>query len=80
MRLCPKYTRAKEEGRQRFGSLISTLLMHCCRSRRLVPATSGDELFRVLKMKEICPRGNNKVVILYFLIRDKCLLFMLELY
>ena len=31
-------------------------------------------------LKEICPRGNNKVVILYFLIHDKCLLFMLELY
>ena len=32
------------------------------------------------RLKEICPRGNNKVVILYFLIHDKCLLFMLELY
>ena len=31
-------------------------------------------------MKEICPRGNNKVVILYFLIHDKGLLFVLELY
>ena len=30
---------------------------------------------------EICPRGNNKVVIiLYFLVHDKGLLFMLELY
>jgi hypothetical protein len=28
-------------------------------------------------MKEICPRGNNKFVILYFLIHDKGLLFML---
>ena len=28
----------------------------------------------------ICPRGNNKVFILYFLIHDKGLLFMLELY
>ena len=33
-----------------------------------------------LYLKEICPRGNNKVVILYFLIHDKGLLFMLELY
>ena len=32
------------------------------------------------QLKEICPRGNNKVVILYFLIHDRCLLFMLELY
>ena len=30
--------------------------------------------------KEIFPRGNNKVVILYFLIHGKGLLFMLELY
>ena len=50
MRQCPKYTRAKEEGRQRSGSLISTFLMHCCRPRELVSAASGDELFLVLKM------------------------------
>ena len=31
-------------------------------------------------MKEICPRGNNKVVIYISLYHDKCLLFMLELY
>ena len=29
-------------------------------------------------LKEICPRGNNEVVILYFLIHDTGLLFMLE--
>ena len=50
MRQCPKYTRAKEEGRQRSGSLISTFLMHCYRPRELVSAASGDELFLVLKM------------------------------
>jgi hypothetical protein len=33
-----------------------------------------------VRLKEICPRGNNKVVILYYLIHDKGLLFMLELY
>ena len=46
MRLRPKYTRAKEEGRhiQRSGSLISTFLMRC-RSWRLVLAASGDDLF-----------------------------------
>ena len=49
MRLRPKYTRAKEEGREGSGSLISTFLMHCCRPRELVSAASGDELFRVLK-------------------------------
>ena len=45
MRLCPKYTRAKEEGRhiQRSGSQISTFFMRC-RSRRLVLA-AGDDLF-----------------------------------
>ena len=31
-------------------------------------------------VKEICPRGNTKVVIYIFLYHDKCLLFMLELY
>ena len=31
-------------------------------------------------MKEICPRGNNKVVVYISLYHDKCLLFMLELY
>ena len=49
MRLRYKYTRAKEEGRQGSGSLISTFLMCCCRPRELVSAASGDELFRVLK-------------------------------
>ena len=32
------------------------------------------------ELKEICPRGNNKVVIYISLYHDKCLLFMLELY
>ena len=50
MRQCPKYTRAKEEGKQRSGSLISTFLMRCYRPRELVSAASGDELFLVLKM------------------------------
>ena len=31
-------------------------------------------------VKEICPRGNNKVVIYICLYHDKCLFFMLELY
>ena len=30
-------------------------------------------------LKEICPRGNNKVVFYISLYHDKCLLFMLEL-
>ena len=50
MRQRPKYTRAKEEGRQRSGSLISTFLMRCCRPREVVSAARGDELFLVLKM------------------------------
>src|SRR3954467_12500437 len=50
MRQHPKYTREKEEGRQRPGSLISTFLMRCCRPHELVSAASGDELFLVLKM------------------------------
>jgi hypothetical protein len=31
-------------------------------------------------MKGICPRGNNKVVIIIFHVYDKCLFLMLELY
>ena len=50
MRQCPKYTREKEEGRQRFGSLISTFLMCCCRPRELVSAASDEELFLILKL------------------------------
>ena len=34
----------------------------------------------LIGMKEICPSGNNKVVIYISLYDDKCLLFMLELY
>ena len=38
------------------------------------------DAFDSVNMKEICPRGNNKVVIYISLYHDKCLLFMLELY
>jgi hypothetical protein len=31
-------------------------------------------------LKGICPRGNNKVVIIIFQVYDKCLFLMLELY
>ena len=31
-------------------------------------------------VKDICPRGNNNIVIYISLCHDKCLLFMLELY
>ena len=44
----------------------------------LLVAPSGEHLKYVVK--EICPRGNNKVVIYISLYHDKCLLFMLELY
>jgi hypothetical protein len=32
------------------------------------------------RLKGICPRGNNKVVIIIFHVYDKCLFIMLELY
>ena len=35
---------------------------------------------KYILLKEICPRGNNKVVIYISLYHDKCLLFMLEFY
>ena len=50
MRQRLKYTRAKEEGRKRSSSLISTFLMRSCRPRELVFAASDDELFPVLSM------------------------------
>jgi hypothetical protein len=31
-------------------------------------------------LKGICPRGNNKVVIILFHVNNRCLFFMLELY
>jgi hypothetical protein len=31
-------------------------------------------------LKGICPRGNNKVVIILFRVHNRCLFFMLELY
>jgi hypothetical protein len=34
----------------------------------------------LMNVKGICPRGNNKVVIIVFHIYDKCLFLMLELY
>jgi hypothetical protein len=33
-----------------------------------------------LLVKGICPRGNNKVVIILFRVHNRCLFFMLELY
>ena len=35
---------------------------------------------REQELKGICPRGNNKVVIILFHVYDKCLFYMLELY
>ena len=46
-----------------------------CRRRVL----SLTQLHALQLMKEICPRGNNKVLYIS-LYHDKCLLFMLELY
>jgi hypothetical protein len=33
-----------------------------------------------VKLKGICPRGNNKVVIILFRVHNRCLFLMLELY
>ena len=55
--------------------LQETIVLRIKRERGSHLATNYGPVVR-----EICPRGNNKVFILYFLIHDKCLLFMLELY
>jgi hypothetical protein len=42
-------------------------------------AKGGDPAITIT-MKGICPRGNNKVVIILFRVHNRCLFFMLELY
>jgi hypothetical protein len=48
------------------------------------PATKNDlkavRQYKGETLKGICPRGNNKVVIIIFHVYDKCLFLMLELY
>jgi hypothetical protein len=39
-----------------------------------------EVIYKAHDMKGICPRGNNKVVIIIFHVYDKCLFLMLELY
>ena len=46
----------------------------------LGPSSWLHELSVAFPLKEICPRGNNKVFIYISLYHDKCLLFMLEFY
>ena len=52
----------------------------CQASKKSLSRPNVKLLLGMNILKEICPRGNNKVVILYFLIHDKGLLFMLKLY
>ena len=47
---------------------------------RIRSTNLGRDAYIMIIVKEICPRGNNKVVIYISLYHDKCLLFMLELY
>jgi hypothetical protein len=42
--------------------------------------SKGETLCSYIQLKGICPRGNNKVVIIIFHVYDKCLFLMLELY
>jgi hypothetical protein len=62
-------TRAFQE-----GDLVLRLIQDQSDMHKLSPPWDGPFV------KEICPRGNNKVVIYISLYHDKCLLFMLELY
>ena len=48
-------------------------------SKLATPKPDSAINFDMSHVKEICPRGNNKVII-FSLYHDKCLLFMLELY
>jgi hypothetical protein len=42
--------------------------------------TGVEEVATISSLKGICPRGNNKMVIIIFHVYDKCLFLMLELY
>jgi hypothetical protein len=47
----------------------------------ITPRSWGSTVLAVTyRVKGICPRGNNKVVIIIFHVYDKCLFLMLELY
>jgi hypothetical protein len=52
-------------------------MFHSCNLDMFLPA--NIELCRE-DMKGICPRGNNKVVIILFRVHNRCLFLMLELY
>ena len=63
--------------------LVMMMTMISPSGREVPPAESLRQREKVLLpkfLKEICPRGNNQVVIYISLYHDKCLLFMLELY
>ena len=65
--LCQKCQNALESGYCVWG---------CSNRRESCILAELDRLY----LKEICHRGNNKVVIYISLYHDKCLLFILELY
>jgi hypothetical protein len=48
--------------------------------RRLLLVHAARRIENSRNLKGMCPRGNNKVVIIIFYIYDKCLFLMLELY
>jgi hypothetical protein len=41
---------------------------------------SKGDITAMIQLKGICPRGNNKVVIILFRVHNRCLFLMLELY
>jgi hypothetical protein len=45
-----------------------------------IPITIREWKKTKTELKGICPRGNNKVVIILFCVHNRCLFFMLELY
>ena len=51
-----------------------------CDNTGAIALAKESRFHKRTKLKEICPRGNNKVIIYFLIYHDKCLLFMLELY
>jgi hypothetical protein len=66
------------------GAADDTLSLFLLPARRPGHRFTGAEddatAAAVVVLKGICPRGNNKVVIILFRVHNRCLFLMLELY
>jgi hypothetical protein len=68
--------RGRAISRTRSLAILAYMQAHAAIPIYLAPSPPGNNR----SLKGICPRGNNKVVIIIFHVDDKCLFLMLELY